>query len=141
MLAAAAAIVVAVAVVWTSRKPAAPSVASLTAARAPGELAWPVPDGKRTAVVEVLNGTGRAGLARAATRLLRSQGIVVVNYGNTDSVAQTTLLVRRGVRDRARVVARALGAGQIREAPDSLRGVDVTVLLGHDFNEPMPLHP
>ena len=92
-------------------------------------------------MVEVLNGTGRAGLARAATRLLRSHGIDVVNYGNTDSVPQTALLVRRGDRDRARAVARALGAGQIREAPDSLRGVDVTVLLGHDFSESMPLHP
>ncbi len=117
------------------------SSASSTASRAVGEPAWPVPDGEATAVVEVLNGTGRAGLARTATRLLRSRGIDVVSYGNADSSAQSVILLRRGSQARARAVLHALGTGAIQVALDSTRHVDVTVILGSDFHPRMPLHP
>lgn len=124
------------------RSSAAPAAApETTASRAVGELAWPIPDGRETAVVEVLNGTTQPGLARTATRQLRSHGIDVTAYGNADSTARTTLLVRRGDERRARLVARALGVGQIREQPDSSRRLDVTVILGEDFHPALPLHP
>ncbi|HET7603735.1 MAG TPA: LytR C-terminal domain-containing protein [Gemmatimonadales bacterium] len=112
-----------------------------TAARPPASLAWPVPDGEETAVVEVMNGTGRRGLARTAARQLRSHGIDVVGYDNADSTAETLLLVRRGDERRARVVARALGTGKIRQVPDTTRQVDVTVVLGDDFRPQDELHP
>jgi len=105
------------------------------------DLAWPVPNGSTSAVVEVLNGTGRAGLARTATRLLRSHGIDVVGYGNGDSSGTTRVLLRRGDERRARLVVRALGTGSIVSQPDSTRRVDVTVILGDDFHPEMPLHP
>lgn len=112
-----------------------------TAARPPATLAWPVPDGKETAVVEVMNGTDHRGLARTAARQLRSHGIDVVYYDNADSTAETLLLVRRGDERRARVVARALGVGKIRLEPDSTRLVDVTVVLGEDYRPVMEMHP
>jgi hypothetical protein len=112
-----------------------------TAARPPAELAWAIPDGQESAIVEVMNGTDHRGLARTAARLLRSRGIDVVSYDNTDSTAHTTLLVRRGDERRARTVARALGIGLIRSAPDSSRHVDVTVVLGEDFRPELELHP
>ena len=112
-----------------------------TAARPPAALAWSVPDGEETAVVEVMNGTDHRGLARVAARLLRSHGIDVVGYDNTDSTPRTTLLVRRGDDRRARTVARALGIGVIRSAPDSTRHVDVTVVLGEDFRPAGEVHP
>lgn len=122
-----------------NRKPEAGR--SGTAARPAATLAWPVPDGEETAVVEVFNGTDHRGLARTATRLLRSHGIDVVAYDNTDSTARTTLLVRRGDQRRGRTVARALGIGVIQMAPDSTRHVDVTVVLGEDFRPAGELHP
>jgi hypothetical protein len=112
-----------------------------TAARPPAELAWSVPDGEETAIVEVMNGTDHRGLARTAARLLRSHGMDVVGYDNPDSTARTTLLVRRGDDRHARTVARALGVGVIRSAPDSTRHVDVTVVLGEDFRPETGLHP
>ena len=124
------------------RRPGSPQPEhASTAARPPAELAWSVPDGQETAVVEVMNGTDHRGLARVAARLLRSRGIDVVGYDNTDSVARTTLLVRRGDDRRARTVARALGIGLIRSAPDSTRHVDVTVVLGEDFRPRGEVHP
>jgi hypothetical protein len=82
----------------------------------------------------VLNGTKRAGAARAATRMLRRQGLDVVFYGNADAAVESTrVVVRRGDPGRAQDVRQALGAGRVMVEPDSLRRVDVTVLLGLDF--------
>jgi hypothetical protein len=93
-------------------------------------------------MVEVLNGTRRQGAARAATRLLRSQGLDVVFLGNADSLStRTKVLVRRGDPTRARYVLTALGGGKIGVEIDTLRRVDVSVILGDDFRPKLELHP
>jgi hypothetical protein len=93
-------------------------------------------------MVEVLNGTRRQGAARAATRLLRRQGLDVVFLGNADSLsAVTKVLVRRGDPARARYVVAALGGGKIGIDIDTLRRVDVSVILGEDFRPTLELHP
>jgi hypothetical protein len=99
-----------------------------------------VPRGRVT--VEVLNGTRRQGAARTATRMLRKRGLDVVFFGNADSVAQATLVVaRRGDLERARYVAAALGTGLVIDESDTLRRVDVSVILGEDFRPRLPVHP
>jgi LytR cell envelope-related transcriptional attenuator len=93
-------------------------------------------------MVEVLNGTRRQGAARAATRLLRSQGFDVVFLGNADSLSpQTQVLVRRGDSAKARYVSAALGGGVVGIDIDTLRRVDVSVILGDDFQPKQALHP
>lgn len=93
-------------------------------------------------VVEVLNGSGRRGLARAATRALRNAGFDVVYFGTVaDSVAVTQVLARRGDSSAAVRVARALGTGQARVRGDTLLRVDVSVLLGADYQPPPGLRP
>jgi LytR cell envelope-related transcriptional attenuator len=100
-----------------------------------------VPEGEHI-VVEVLNGSGRRGLARAATRVLRQAGFDVVYFGNvSETVATTQTLARRGDSVAAARVARALGATQVRVATDTLLRVDVTVLLGGDYRPPPGLRP
>lgn len=106
-----------------------------------GQLAWPVPGLRYSFTVEVLNGTGRSGLAVDVSRLLRSRGFDVVVIGNADSSASTRVLARRGNGEAAQLVARALGQGEPELAPDSLRFVDVTVIIGSDFDVELPLHP
>ncbi len=93
-------------------------------------------------MVEVLNGTARSGLARKGTRQLRGQGLDVVYFGGADTTVDSTrILLRRGSRDAAERVRTALGAGTIAVAPDSLRRVDVTVILGWDFHPAEESHP
>lgn len=93
-------------------------------------------------VVEVLNGSDRRGAARIATRLLRRAGFDVVYFGNAPAPVDTTeLLVRRSNERPARLVGRALGAGAIRDAPDTLRRVDVTIVLGPDWSPPPGIVP
>jgi LytR cell envelope-related transcriptional attenuator len=100
-----------------------------------------VPEGARI-VVEVLNGSGRRGLARAATRVLRQAGFDVVYFGNvSQTVATTHALARRGDSVAAARVARALGAREVRVATDTLLRVDVTVVLGGDYRPPPGLRP
>jgi hypothetical protein len=96
--------------------------------------AYSIPSPGHRIVVEVLNGTTRSGVARAATRMLRRRGIDVVYFGNAERAADSTrVIVRRGDPDRGRQVRLALGAGRIVVEPDTLRRVDVSVVLGEDF--------
>jgi hypothetical protein len=97
--------------------------------------AFAIPSANDAIQVEVLNGSGRPGLARLGARHLRRQGLDVVLFGNAGSprTDTTRVILRRGIRSSAERVRGALGAGRIETAPDSLRRVDVTVILGQDF--------
>jgi hypothetical protein len=92
-------------------------------------------EGRITA--EVLNGSNRPGLARLGTLALRDAGVDVISYGTADQAIDSTLiLVRRGRIDRGRLIARALGVGVVRVVIDTLRRVDVSVILGRDYQPP-----
>ncbi|MEO8453093.1 MAG: LytR C-terminal domain-containing protein [Gemmatimonadota bacterium] len=88
----------------------------------------------REIVVEVENASGRRGLARQVTRLLRERGVDVLDFSSVDStVAVTQILVRREPASKGQEVARVLGAGVVTLALDTLRRLDVTVRLGRDY--------
>jgi LytR cell envelope-related transcriptional attenuator len=104
----------------------------------PRAHAYPIPSPEHRITVEVLNGTTRAGVARAATRMLRRRGLDVVFFGNADKMVDSTrVIVRRGDPARGRDVRLALGVGWIVVEPDTLRRVDVSVVLGADFRVSM----
>lgn len=89
--------------------------------------------------VEVLNGGGHAGAAREATEVLRELGFDVVFFGNAGTFDRDSSVVldRMGTLPRARDVADALGIRRVRTEPDSNLYLDVTVVLGKDW-EPAP---
>ena len=93
------------------------------------------PTGERVRV-EVLNGGGKAGAARAATTFLRDAGYDVVQYGNASSWDHdsTRVVDRVGRPEIAGSVARALGIGNVGSEPDPNLYVDVTVVLGADWD-------
>jgi hypothetical protein len=98
--------------------------------------AYDIPSGDNRTIVEVFNGSKRTGLGRLAARRLRKYGIDVVLFATaTDTVAldTTRVIVRRGERDRAEQVLKVLGAGNVVVQQDTLRRVDVTVILGRDY--------
>ena len=82
--------------------------------------------------VEVRNAGGVAGMARAATEVLRDAGFDVVEVGNADTFGRESSVVfaRLGRVDLASMVAEALAISAYRNEPDSTAYVDVTVLLG-----------
>jgi hypothetical protein len=95
--------------------------------------AFDIPTGDGRIVVEVLNGSGKTGLGRLGTRRLRRMGLDVVYFGNAEASDSTRVIARRGDRGRAETVRDALGVGLVVVAPDTLRRVDVSVILGQDF--------
>jgi hypothetical protein len=87
--------------------------------------------------VEVLNGSGRQGLARSVTRALRQEGFDVMYFGSArDSVKLTEVVSRRGDSTAAVKVAKVLGVTAVRVARDTLLRIDVTVLLGPGYQLP-----
>ena len=89
--------------------------------------------------VEVLNGGGQTGMARAATDRLRDGGYDVVYYGNAGTFSQdaSVVLDRNGRVDLARDVADRLGIRDVRIEPDSNLYLDVTVWLGQEWSPPV----
>lgn len=108
------------------------SPAPVVADGAPGPVAEPAAGRVR---VEVLNASGRTGLARVATRHLRDRGFDVVSFGNASGRAgqPSQVIDRVGKRDAADDVAEALGIGRVVAEPDSSVMVDATVVLGKDW--------
>jgi hypothetical protein len=96
----------------------------------------------RAIVVEVRNASGRPGLARQVTRLLREKGVDVISFGTAGEPADsTTVLVRRGDQSRGHQVARMLGRARVVMAPDTLVRLDLTVVLGADYQLPKDRFP
>lgn len=115
---------------WISQWLQAPPVAVT-----PVQVPIPSVFGERVRV-EVRNGGGRSGMARAATDLLREGGFDVVELGNWSSFeeAESFVVTRAGSGDASLEVARALGIGIVRDEPDPNLRVDVTVVLGQDWS-------
>jgi hypothetical protein len=95
--------------------------------------------------IEVLNGCGVRGAAKAAASILRAgEGFDVVTIGNADGVriGSTLVLDRVGAGVEAERVARALGVDRdavLFQRPIAGR-VDVTVIVGYDqgrWDEPL----
>ena len=84
--------------------------------------------------VEVLNGSGRAGLARAATDRLRTDGFDVVFIGNADSAyTRSIVLDRVGKIDVAQALGTALNIARVETQIDSALLLEATVVLGKDW--------
>jgi hypothetical protein len=92
--------------------------------------------------VEVLNASGRAGLARDATARLRSEGFDVVYFGTAGSRAgdSTVVIDRTGNDALARAVAQTLGITRVVTQIDSALILDATVVLGRNYRARAP-HP
>jgi hypothetical protein len=90
--------------------------------------------------VEVLNGGGVSGAAKAATDQLRDAGFDVVFFGNADDFGRDSSLVLDRIGDvaPARDVADALGIRNVRSLPDSNLYLDVSVWLGADWSPTVP---
>lgn len=86
--------------------------------------------------LEILNGTDVTGLAARTAELFRSYGFDVVAVGNAqrDDVAETIVINRSGSEIFARRTADIIRAPRTESDSDGQAAVDVTVILGEDFD-------
>jgi hypothetical protein len=103
-----------------------------------------VPAGVRIRV-EVLNASTVRGLARRATMHLRDRGFDVVENGSAAAGERrdSTLVIDRTHHSEwAALAARAMGGARVESRPDTLRDVDLTVLVGATWRPPSePFYP
>src|SRR4029450_1824917 len=84
--------------------------------------------------IELLNGSGRAGLAGELASYLRDGGFDVLEVSNADrSDYPFTLVVNRGAPpEPGKVVAEYLGTRHVVQQIGSAEMIDVTVIVGRD---------
>lgn len=101
----------------------------------------PVPTPPPSTVrAEVLNGCGKIGLARAATRELRRHGVDVVFLGNAPEMSyeRTILVDRGGGEEILRYIGRMIGCNEFLTKSDGNNDRDITIILGMDYEELFP---
>ena len=104
---------------------------------APAPTPVELPEGRVR--VEVLNAGGVSGMARDATRRLRSIGFDVVDFRSArpfDRERPSAVIDRVGRTDIAQAVADALGIDNVQSEPGPNFYVDVSVLLGSEWTPP-----
>jgi hypothetical protein len=97
-----------------------------------------IPDSVRIKV-EVINATATRGLGRLATAWLRDQGFDVVAMGTAPAAERrdsSLVLVRSGRADWGALAAAAMGGARVEARPDSLRYLDLTILVGRVWRSP-----
>jgi LytR cell envelope-related transcriptional attenuator len=89
--------------------------------------------------VEVVNATEVRGLGRQATAWLRDVGFDVVNTTTApekDRRDSSMVLFGSGHPEWAALAARSMGGARIEARPDSLRYIDLTVIVGRSWRPP-----
>jgi hypothetical protein len=98
--------------------------------------AVPAPPAAVKGKVEVLNATGKAGLARAATEQLRRAGFDVVFFGTARAADNKSSVIDRvGHLDIANAAAGALRITSVKSQMDTTLLLDATVIIGNDWQK------
>lgn len=86
--------------------------------------------------VEVLNATGRSGLAASISKELEKQGYRVVKTGNyeTSKRIDTGIIARTEAgKGKCAEIRRILKTGKIKQEMNEGSGIDITVIIGDDY--------
>lgn len=84
--------------------------------------------------IEVLNASGRSGLARAATVQLRQGGFDVVFFGTAAAPRDSSVVIARSTSHAvARAAARRLDIAHVQTQIDTSLYLDATVIIGKDW--------
>jgi len=93
------------------------------------------PETKARLRVIVLNGWGVPKAAARVREILWDEGIDVLDIGNTDTTARTLIIDHRAQDlSNAMKLKKILNQGLLAYEPETFMGVDVTIVLGKDFN-------
>ena len=85
--------------------------------------------------VEVINGTGVSSNLQHAVDALDEAGYNVTRTGTTNSTTKTVIMNKKNIGDAVlEGIEQALGSGTVQESSSSSSKVDVTVILGRDYN-------
>lgn len=90
--------------------------------------------GSKEITVELLNGSGDKGKVIEAKRLLEDAGYKVKKTGNTSTIAKTVITNKKSITDEnLKSIKDVLGVGNISTNKSSTSLVDVSIIIGKDF--------
>ena len=85
--------------------------------------------------VEVINGTGTSSNLQEAVDALKKAGYNVTRTGSTNTTTKTVIMNKKNIGDAVlEGIEQALGSGTVQESNSRSSKVDVTVILGRDYN-------
>ena len=85
--------------------------------------------------VEVINGTGTSSNLQRAVDALEEEGYNVTRTGTTNTTTKTIIMNKKNIGDAVlEGIEQALNVGTIEDSQSSSSKVDVTVILGRDYN-------
>lgn len=86
--------------------------------------------------VEVLNSTGKVGLAKKVAEFLEYQGYKIIRVGNADKMGErTTLINNKGNLSKVRIFSDLFRIDNIKNIINEENPADITIILGSDFDE------
>ena len=84
--------------------------------------------------IELLNGSGDSTLLTKATNKLKEQGYNVTKTGTTTVTSKTSIVNKTGVlSNKLSDIQKLIGVGIISNSTSSTNTVDVTIVLGKDY--------
>lgn len=90
---------------------------------------------EKNLTVEIKNGSTKKGMAKLLRNKLLYYNVDVLYYGNADNPFKETVVIDRvGNLQKAQTVAKILKTKNIYTKIDRGLGVDVTIIIGEDFN-------
>ena len=85
--------------------------------------------------IEILNGTGSDEALENAVNLIEGSGYNVKSKGSTTPTAKTTIINKKDIDDIfLKNIEDVLGIGEIKNSDSSSSKVDITIILGRDYN-------
>ncbi|MFH1540994.1 MAG: LCP family protein [Elusimicrobiota bacterium] len=87
-------------------------------------------------VIEIFNASGKANLAKKMRNIFMKNGFDVIKTGNyeSDSRYEKTLVIDRlGTLSKAQQIANVIGVKEVVTKVDASRGVDVSIIIGRDW--------
>ena len=85
--------------------------------------------------VEVINGSGTSSNLQHAVNALEEAGYNVTRTGSTNTTTKTVIMNKKNIGDAVlEGIGQALDIGTVQESSSSSSKVDVTVILGRDYN-------
>lgn len=84
--------------------------------------------------IEILNGSGNKSNLTTAKKLLTDAGFTISKSGNTNSMLKTSIINKSGVSENVTTTIQALLESGTISSSISESAVDITIILGKDFN-------
>ena len=86
--------------------------------------------------IEILNGTGSASALTNVKKILTSKGYKITSTTNTSSTSKTTIINKTEVDTKfTDDIKNLLGTGNVSTSSVSSSNVDITIIIGNDYNK------